>query len=140
MAGILTELSTELDHVDFIIVGLGLNINTPQFPPELENIATSIFIETGRRLSRVKLLKAYLQAFEDYYELFKKKGFSPILDQWKALSHILGKRIKVRMIDQEYEGRVLNIDQDGVLLIEDGEKKVHRIFSGDLTLLDTPSS
>ena len=57
LAGILTEISTEMDAVNYIVVGLGLNVNTPKFPAEIRGIATSILIETGEFFSRVILIR-----------------------------------------------------------------------------------
>jgi BirA family biotin operon repressor/biotin-[acetyl-CoA-carboxylase] ligase len=136
IAGILTEISTEMDSVDFIIVGLGLNVNTPAdaFPPDLKTVATSVVAETGQRFSRVKMLQAYLKNLETHYENFKKEGFSGIRNQWKAYTDIIGKKVTVSKVAGKIAGKVLDVDDEGVLILEDGKGEKHRIFSGGLLL------
>lgn len=136
LVGILTEISTEMDAVNYILVGFGVNVNTPtqDFPPEISGIATSIFVETGKVQSRLKLLQACLEQFETYYNMFKQNEFGTILQQWKILSKTMGSRIVVDVLGQKYTGKILDIDDDGVLILKDDENKIHRIFSGDITL------
>jgi len=136
IAGILTEISLEMDAVDYIVVGIGLNVNTqPQdIPDDLKEKATSVLIETGRKFSRVKILQKFLSLYEKYYDVFKNKGFRPVLARWKELSNIVGKKICVDMINKELSGTVEDVDDDGVLILKDSSGKIHRIFSGDITL------
>jgi BirA family biotin operon repressor/biotin-[acetyl-CoA-carboxylase] ligase len=135
LAGILTEISTEMDSINYIVVGLGLNVNTPDFPRELEKRATSMLIETGKNFSRIKLLRAYLEQFEKYYKLFTSNHFRLIMRRWKELTEIIGREIIVDVIGQSHSGKVIDIDDDGVLIIEDGNGVIHRIFSGDVTVV-----
>ena len=134
IAGILTEMSMEIDAVDFIIVGLGLNVNTPAdgFTKELQGIATSIFIETQKRWDRTALVREYLKQYEIYYDLFKRDGFSPIVKRWKALTDIIGREVRVDMVNKTIDGRVTDVDNDGVLILKDNAGEFHRIYSGDV--------
>jgi BirA family biotin operon repressor/biotin-[acetyl-CoA-carboxylase] ligase len=134
IAGILTEMSTEMDAVNYIVVGLGLNVNTPKFPDEIQGIATSIFIETGKVFPRVRLIQEYLVRYETYYEMYKKTGFGPIINRWKDLSNIVGKKVEVRVIGNQFIGKALDIDGDGALILKDDQGVIHRIISGDITL------
>jgi len=134
IAGILTEMSTEMDAVNYIVVGLGLNVNTPKFPDEIQGIATSIFIETGKVFPRVRLIQEYLVRYETYYEMYKKTGFEPIINRWKDLSNIVGKKVEVRVIGNQFIGKALDIDGDGALILKDDQGVIHRIISGDITL------
>lgn len=135
-AGILTEISTEMDSIDHVIVGLGINVNTAKdtFPAELREKATSIFIETGQPFSRIAILKAYLEHFECYYNMLQKTGFAEISNRWKALSNVTGKYIAVQTIAKKYFGHMVDIDSDGALLLKDSRGKIHRIVSGDLSV------
>ncbi len=135
LAGILTEISTDMDAVNYIIVGLGLNVNTPSqdFTEELKDRATSIYIETGEPISRARLVRAYLEYFEKYYEMFKANNFTPIMNRWKQLSNIIGQKIIVDVIGKKHVGKVTDIDDEGVLILRDDEGGSQRIFSGDIT-------
>jgi len=136
IAGILTEISTEMDSVDFIVVGFGMNVNTPAegFPSDIKEIATSVYAETGERFQRVKILQAYLKNFEMYYEIFKNKGFPGIRKKWKSFTDIIGKKVTVKKVVGEIFGKVVDIDPEGVLILQDENGEIHRIFSGDLLL------
>jgi len=137
LAGILTEIAADMDAVDYIIVGLGLNVNTPlqNFSEELKDLATSIYIETGEPFSRTRLVRAYLEYFEKYYKMFKANNFTPIMNRWKQLSNIIGQKIIVDVIGKRHVGEVTNIDYEGVLILKDDKGGFQRIFSGDITLV-----
>lgn len=138
LAGISTGLSTDMDRVNYVIIGIGLNVGTLEedFPTELDDIATSIFIETGTMLSRVKIIKDFLFEFETCYNQLKTDGFPPILSQWKDFANIIGKKISIDLTDRNLSGTVLDIDPDGVLIVQDKDGVEHRILSGDISLLD----
>ena len=139
MAGILTEMSSEMDAVNYIVVGLGLNVNTPTFPAEIREIATSILIETGKAFPRVKLIQEYLKWYEAYYDIYKETGFGSIINRWKDLSNIIGKKIEVEVVGNQFIGEALDIDGDGALILKDDQGGVHKIISGDITLHQTIS-
>jgi len=136
LAGILTEISTEMDAVNYIVVGLGMNVNTrfENFPSEIKKNATSILIETGEQFPRVRLIQHYLKLYEQYYDMFKKNNFEPIMKRWKELADIIGKQIKVDVVGKTHIGKVIDVDNDGVLILNDDQGKLQRIFSGDVTL------
>ena len=136
LAGILTEISTEMDAVNYIVVGLGLNVNTrfENFPKEIKKTATSILIETGNRTPRIKLIQNYLKLYEQYYDMFKKNNFKPIMSRWRELADIIGKQIKVNVIGKTHIGEVVDVDNDGVLILKDDQGMLQRIFSGDIYL------
>jgi len=137
IAGILMEISTGMDAVDYIVVGFGLNVNIPavDFPEEIRPRATSLLDEAGAPFARAPLLRRYLESFESYYDTFHSQGFEPILRRWKALSEMQGCRIRVDMIDRQHVGEVAGFDQDGFLILRDDRGESIRIFSGDVTLL-----
>lgn len=134
LAGILTEMSTEMDAVNYIVVGLGLNVNTPAFPAEIREIATSILTETGEAFPRVTFIQEYLKKYEAYYDIFKKAGFNPVIDRWKELSNIIGKKVEVEVVGNRFTGKAMDIDGDGALILKDNQGGIHRIISGDITL------
>ena len=135
LAGILTEMRTEVDAVNYIVVGIGINVNTEDFPDPIRETATSLSIEAGKTFSRVAILREFLRCFETHYEFFLDRGFEPVLKRWKELSDIIGKRVKVEMVDRTLTGTVRNVDRDGVLILKDEKGRSQRIFSGDVTLI-----
>jgi BirA family biotin operon repressor/biotin-[acetyl-CoA-carboxylase] ligase len=137
IAGILTEVSTGMDAVDYMVVGLGLNVNiaADDFPEAIRPEATSILVETGVPFSRSLLLRRYLENFEYYYDIVHAQGFDPVLRRWKALTEMLGRRVRVDMMGRQQVGKVTDLDRDGFLIIRDENDRSYRIFSGDVTLL-----
>lgn len=133
VCGILTEMKAEQDKVEFIVVGIGVNVNTPKkdLPPE----ATSLKEESGKTVSRVALAKKILEELEHYYNLFKTKGFNAIIDEWHRYSGMLGSRVKVLCHGREIEGNVQDIDSSGALVIRLDNGLQEQILAGDVKLL-----
>jgi BirA family biotin operon repressor/biotin-[acetyl-CoA-carboxylase] ligase len=134
LAGILTEMSTTGERIDYAVVGLGLNVNTARFPDEIEDRATSILIETGQRVRRVTLATEYLKWHEEYYGVFQRIGFEPIRKRWKELANIIGQQVTVETIDRRYTGEIQDIDDGGALILRDETGGYHRVIFGDVTL------
>lgn len=139
IGGILTEISAERDAIDYIVVGLGLNVNMRHFPDDIREKATSILIETGKPLSRVQLIREYLRRYEEYYEVCKVVGFEPIMERCRELTDMIGHRIMVDVSGETYFGKVKDIDRDGALILEDSKGEYHRILSADVSLLQRDS-
>ncbi len=130
LAGILTELSAETDRVRFVVIGIGINVNTSlSFLPAQ---AASLKEETQKKISRVELLQEILQELEDWYERLKKEGFAPVVKRWKELSSTLGKR--VRLVDPSgvVEGEAVDLDKTGGLMIRNDAGLIISKISGDV--------
>lgn len=132
LAGILTELETEAERLRYVVVGLGLNVNTPAFPSELADTATSLLLTTGRTHSRLAVLQAWLEELESLYELFLARGFPEILAQWQARTVTLGRPARVRQGDQEICGLAVGVDPEGALLLQTDGGEIVRVTSGEL--------
>ena len=130
LAGILTELSAETDRVRFVVIGIGINVNTPL--SVLPAQATSLKEETQKKISRVELLQEILQDLEDWYERLKKQGFAPIVQRWKELSSTLGKRIRLVDPGGEIEGEAVDLDKTGALMIRNDAGLIVSKISGDV--------
>ncbi|MFP4087885.1 MAG: biotin--[acetyl-CoA-carboxylase] ligase [Desulfobacteraceae bacterium] len=135
VAGILTEMASEPDAITYVVVGMGMNVNTRGFPEEIGPRATSVFRETHEPVSRVGLLQAYLEQTETWYGALQEKGFGPIVQRWRNLADIEGKHVRVEMMGKTIEGRVRDIDSDGLLRVEDKNGTSHRIICGDVFFL-----
>ncbi len=134
ISGILTEMALEMDRVDYVVVGLGLNVNTPEeaMAEEIRDIATSLRMLTGKTFSRVDILRGFLEKLEYYYALFQDRQFERIRDRWKELSGIVGKQVKIEGLDRAYEGEVVDLDRDGFLILRKPDGICERIVAGDV--------
>jgi BirA family biotin operon repressor/biotin-[acetyl-CoA-carboxylase] ligase len=136
VVGILTELQAEADQVHSVIIGTGINVNqkTDDFPEDLQNIATSLLIETETSWERAQLIQTILLRFESLYSLFLSKGFKPIKILWESYAISLNKVLIARTLKGTVEGKAIGIDDDGALLIETSDKKIEKIYSADIEL------
>ncbi len=135
-AGILTELSSELDRVNFVVVGIGLNVNQSKshFPSVLKSKATSLFIETKKKWHRAELLAAFLEEFEEPYPRFKKEGIGPFIREIEKRMPLLGQRIKLSAGKEIVSGKAVGLDEDGALLLET-KSGLYRAISGEVSVL-----
>jgi BirA family transcriptional regulator, biotin operon repressor / biotin---[acetyl-CoA-carboxylase] ligase len=133
LGGILTEMETESDRIRHVVVGLGLNINNPEFPPELAATATSLSLALGGVFPRVDLLKAWLEEFEALYGRFLNQEFPEILAEWKRSAVTLGRAVTVRQGPREICGQALDVAPDGALLLQTASGEIVRVTSGEIT-------
>ena len=131
LGGILTEMETESDAMRHVVLGVGLNLNTPAFPEHLREIATSLAV-TGRTYSRLATLRAFLTAMDRLYGRFLNQEFPAILDRWRQLSVTLGKTVTIRRGADVHTGLALDVALDGALLLARPDGSVERILSGEI--------
>ncbi|KKI88762.1 biotin--acetyl-CoA-carboxylase ligase [Bacillus sp. SA1-12] len=136
IVGILTELQAEADQVHSVIIGTGINVNQTKedFPEELQNVATSIKVETGSDWERAQFIQTILLKFEGLYSLYLAQGFKPIKLLWESYAISLNKTIIARTLKGTIEGKAIGIDDDGVLLIEKNDQSLERIYSADIEI------
>jgi BirA family biotin operon repressor/biotin-[acetyl-CoA-carboxylase] ligase len=133
LGGILTEMETESDRIRHVVVGLGLNVNNPGFPFDLAATATSLALAAGRTFSRVNLLQAWLEEFEELYDRFLNQGFAEILEEWKGAAVTLGQIVTVRQGPREISGQATDVAPDGALLLRTIDGEMVRVTSGEIT-------
>jgi BirA family biotin operon repressor/biotin-[acetyl-CoA-carboxylase] ligase len=136
IAGILTEAITDMDGIEFIVSGIGLNVNTliEDFPAELRPIVTSVREEAGRMVSRVHLLQILLLKLEQRYQQLISGAFTEILEQVRTWSLVIGRDITIKQLGGITEGRAIDIDNNGFLLVRDGQGNIHHLMSGEVLL------
>ena len=133
LCGILTELKAEQDATSFVVLGIGMNINTKV--SSLPKNSTSISRELGKNFSKVEIAKALLKNIESHYKQFKDGGFKDIIKEWKDLSAVLGKRVKVQGKTGAIEGQAIDVDEGGALVVRLDNGFTERILAGDVILV-----
>lgn len=133
LAGILTEMNAEVDKVNFVVIGIGLNVNNDK--KSLVAQATSLKQEQGQEVSRVALLQEILRRLEDNYFLLENKGAQEIINKWRSFTLTLGTRVKVDYQNKHIEGQATDIDQDGALLIRKDSGLIQKVSCGDVRSL-----
>jgi BirA family transcriptional regulator, biotin operon repressor / biotin---[acetyl-CoA-carboxylase] ligase len=136
VAGILTEMSSHAGVVDHVICGLGVNLATRAFPPELADRATSILLETGAAPAREPFIAALLTELESWLDRFFAGGVAAVREPWLARCAELELRVEVQ--GRPVTGRARELDPDGALVLEDGSGHRHRVVAGEVELLPFP--
>lgn len=137
ICGILTEMKSSPLGVDFIVLGIGINVNmTPKdFAPELRDIATSLCIETGSATDRLAVAGKLFQLLEKWYRTFLREGFKGIRDPFLAYSDLEGKPIQVVFRDDVQIGVAAGIDEDGSILLKTKDGEIRRVMAGDVSIM-----
>jgi BirA family biotin operon repressor/biotin-[acetyl-CoA-carboxylase] ligase len=134
VAGLLNEMHSEMDRIHFVILGIGVNLNTDRktFSRDIREVATSLKIEMGQAVSRKAFLQCLLQELEKWYEIFLRGGAPPVLIAWRERAQIRGRSVKVTSFRETLVGVAIDVDSDGALVLEteDGERR--RVIAGDV--------
>jgi BirA family transcriptional regulator, biotin operon repressor / biotin---[acetyl-CoA-carboxylase] ligase len=136
VGGILTEMSSEIDAVNYVVLGIGLNVNMPAslLNKDISDIATSLIDECGVYISRTKLVQSFLIEFEQIYIKYLTFGFSSVRDEWKTFNNTIGSQVKITDSGTDIKGEAIDIDNDGFLLVRKETGDIRRIISGDVSL------
>jgi BirA family biotin operon repressor/biotin-[acetyl-CoA-carboxylase] ligase len=136
VAGILTEMSAELDHLKEVILGIGLDVNLDpnEFSPAVRKTATSLKIELGHPVDRAGLAVAILRELDRDYDRIKKGEFELVAEQWQERCSTIGSQVSIRIGDRVIRGRAEALDADGALLLRGQHGHLERIIGGDVTM------
>lgn len=135
VAGILTELSAEVDRVRHVILGIGVdvNLNPPDFPPHLRATATSLKAESGKLVSRPALAAAILRELDADYARLRAGQFAALAEEWAQHCSTLGRAVVIQVGDRCLSGRAEALDDEGALLLRTEHGHLERIQGGDVT-------
>ena len=137
IVGILTEISAEMSRINYIVVGIGINvnINREEFPRDLQSIAASLSEMKGEEISRTDFFRALLEEFDKLYLEVNAGQFENILDDWRKYNITLGKKIRVLPAgsSDEFSAEALDIDADGTLIIKT-DNGTEKVYAGDVSI------
>lgn len=135
VCGILTEMSTELMEIQYVVPGIGINVNQTEFPEEIRSTATSLALEGSRPCKRSEIIAKTMAAFESYYETFMKTGdMSGLMEEYNSFLVNIGNEVCVLDPAGEYRGVSCGINSAGDLLVilPNGERR--EVFSGEVSV------
>jgi Biotin-(acetyl-CoA carboxylase) ligase len=140
VCGILTEMATQNMTIEYIIVGIGMNVNIAEndIDDNIKDIATSLLIEskkingTNVLIDRNTLIASILNKFDKYYEMFLSTGLSSILTSYQKYFGMMGKTVEINVKDKKISGQVVGIDSKGALLLKTGENELEKVVSGEI--------
>jgi BirA family biotin operon repressor/biotin-[acetyl-CoA-carboxylase] ligase len=136
LAGILTEMRAEPGYVHAVALGFGINLQSPAdgWPSDISRTATDLSTASCRKISRLNIAAAILNALDHWYELYLRDGFAPVHTAWWQAHASSGQPVRVFDGRQYIEGIASALDNDGALLLRTGSG-TERIIAGDLELL-----
>lgn len=134
LCGILTESSIDGDGLEYVVVGIGINVNQETFDVSIEDMATSIALQTGRATDCARIIGEFLNCFEQLYEQFvQTEDLSALMERYNDL--LVSRNQEVRIIDQNERVTVaLGINESGELLVRDADGNVESILSGEVSV------
>jgi BirA family biotin operon repressor/biotin-[acetyl-CoA-carboxylase] ligase len=134
VAGILTELSAELDRVNHVILGVGVDVNqsAAEFPPELRKTAVSLRLAAGKPVSRPELAAGILRELDEDYGRVCAGRFGAVADEWAESCSTLGQEVVIRIGNRQLRGRAEALSEEGALLLRTDYGHLERIIGGDV--------
>jgi BirA family biotin operon repressor/biotin-[acetyl-CoA-carboxylase] ligase len=135
ICGILTEISANMDGVEYIVCGIGVNVNltADDVPEELIPVATSVLIEKGAEAPRTKLLADVLTVFSGYYEKFMQSGVQALIQEYTQLSVLHGRQLTLITPNGQETGVFAGFDEHAALLMQT-DSGVKRYIAGEISL------
>ena len=131
ISGILTELSSDMEKINYVVVGIGINLNTDL--EDLPEKAASLKVEMGQEISVKLFLKSFFEHYDTVYQEYLDNGINQIIEKWKKYSDTLGKNVKIIGINETYDGLAKDIDENGALLLKTKDREI-KVYSGDVSL------
>ncbi len=134
-SGILMELQAEATRVGFLILGIGVNLNTPRekFPDEFRDSATSLASHCGQSIQRVRFAQVLYNTLEEVFDLHFEAGFSALRPRFEALFQMPGTQVTISNAgEREIDGIVQELADDGALVVQTANGKRLRILAGDV--------
>jgi BirA family biotin operon repressor/biotin-[acetyl-CoA-carboxylase] ligase len=135
VAGVLTEMSSDLDRVHHVVVGIGVNLNTIEFPDELAAIATSVALARGAAVARADFAAALSARLEHWFDHFVSDGSAAVVTAWKQHARFFGRRVRVTAGRDVLEGVADDLDDDGALRLRLDDGRLTRVIAGEVTPL-----
>ncbi|HJX10902.1 MAG TPA: biotin--[acetyl-CoA-carboxylase] ligase [Candidatus Binatia bacterium] len=138
LAGILTESSCDAKRIEFVILGIGVNLNFPRarMPETIRDRATSLMEVGGQSVSRENFLRRLIQDLDRCYGVLEDFGFDAMAPRWQARFGFKGKTVRVEMGGDVLIGQAVGIDHDGALLVENDRGERRRVVAGDVTAIE----
>lgn len=134
VCGILTEMSAQMDYINHIVIGVGINIHNEAFPDEMAHMATSVYLQTGEHINRAELIAEVMRCFEHYYECYiETQDLRNLRDEYNL--YLVNRQRQVEVLDpkQSYIGTAIGINTAGELEVQT-ENGISHVASGEVSV------
>lgn len=134
ICGILTEMGVRDGKIDYAVVGVGINVNIKEFPEEMADKATSLYLEAGREFDRSQIPGLVMEAFEEYYEKFAATcDLSGLKDEYESILANYNQPVRV-LAAEPYEGIARGITDSGELLVKKTDGTIVAVSAGEVSV------
>lgn len=135
VTGILTEMSAQPDMINYIVIGIGINVNTEDFPEDIKATASSLKIESGKIVKRSSIIAAFGKYFEQYYKKYvSEQDMSLLIEEYNAELINVNREIKVLAKENSYTGIARGINRHGELIVETDDKEIRTVVAGEVSV------
>ena len=135
ISGILTEMSSEIDYINYVIIGIGINLNNTSFSENLKNIATSIYNEIGMAISKKELFLEIIQNFDKLYnEFLETENLEKIISEYNQVCINIGRDLIIEKNNEKIFGTGVRVNSDGELVIKTLNDEIISVSSGEVSV------
>ena len=134
ICGILTEMGVRDGKIDYAVIGVGINVNIKEFPEEMADKATSLYLESGKEFDRSQIPGLVMEAFEKYYEKFAATcDLSGLKEEYESILANYNQPVRV-LAKEPYEGVARGITDGGELLVEKTDGMIVAVSAGEVSV------
>lgn len=134
VCGILTEMSAQFDYINHIVIGIGINVHNTHFPTEIQDKASSLLLETGKKVRRAELIEKVLERFEEYYAVYlETEDLSGLVNEYNRCLVNMNKNVRVLDPKETFEGKAMGITKKGELIVDTWESR-KLVSSGEVSV------
>ena len=134
ICGILTEMGVRDGKIDYAVIGVGINVNIKEFPEEMVDKATSLYLESGKEFDRSQIPGLVMEAFEKYYEKFAATcDLSGLKEEYESILANYNQPVRV-LAKEPYEGVARGITDGGELLVEKTDGTIAAVSAGEVSV------
>ena len=135
LVGILTEMSTQIDYINHVTVGVGINVNLTDFPEEIRERATSLRLECGHKVKRAPLIAAIMKRLEENYALFMETGdLSQLMEKYSELLVNKDRDVMILGAKEQYVAHALGINKTGELIVRKEDGTIEEVYAGEVSV------
>ena len=135
LVGILTEMSTQIDYINHVTIGVGINVNLTEFPEEIRETATSLRLECGHVVKRAPLIAAVMKRFEQNYTVFLEHGdLSGLKERYSELLVNKDREVRILGAKEQYNAYALGINQTGELIVRKEDGTEEAVYAGEVSV------
>lgn len=135
ICGILTEMGTNGVKINYVLIGVGINVNLKEFPEEMQDKATSLILESGQEYDRNQVISLVMKYFEVNYEKFVQTcDFTHLLEDYHKILANLNQPVRVLDGSRSFEGICRGLDEKGELLVEKQDKEIAKVSAGEVSV------